>query len=249
MISMKLNLIINLFRRYKYWSQPIAFIARKFIIRSSIFSNNKFEQSCLDVGSGTAPYRNLIMKSLRVQNYYEMDIAPSESTSFVSSAEKIPLSSDSMDLIVSFDVLQHIQHYDKVLNEFFRVIKPGGLVILSVPFLYSECDFHDFHRWTFEGISAELSSRGFDIVSSKKRGGIFFAIGCFALWGLDHILPGQRSGWRSNRSFWTIIRSLFSLLITFPALLLAWIGLFLDCFLPQTGFYMGVIICARKALK
>lgn len=46
------------------------------------------------------------------------------------------LSFDSgvLDAVVSFDVLEHVPDYRKALQEFFRVVKPGGMLILTVPF-------------------------------------------------------------------------------------------------------------------
>ena len=41
----------------------------------------------------------------------------------------------SMDTILTFDCLEHIPNYKKALNEFYRVIKSGGILIITVPFV------------------------------------------------------------------------------------------------------------------
>lgn len=42
----------------------------------------------------------------------------------------------SVDTVMSFDVLEHIPDYRKALREIHRVLKPGGLLLLSVPFAW-----------------------------------------------------------------------------------------------------------------
>ncbi len=44
----------------------------------------------------------------------------------------------AFDTILSFDVLEHVPNYRKALAEFFRVLKPGGMLILSAPFTFAE---------------------------------------------------------------------------------------------------------------
>lgn len=39
-----------------------------------------------------------------------------------------------LDAVVSFDVLEHVPDYRKALREFCRVLKPGGMLVLTVPF-------------------------------------------------------------------------------------------------------------------
>lgn len=48
-------------------------------------------------------------------------------------AEKIPLKNGVVDLVFSNSVLEHIKNIDKVLREVKRVLKPGGLLIATMP--------------------------------------------------------------------------------------------------------------------
>lgn len=41
------------------------------------------------------------------------------------------------DFVLSFDVLEHVPSYKDALSEFYRVLKPGGKLILTVPFVCS----------------------------------------------------------------------------------------------------------------
>jgi predicted SAM-dependent methyltransferase len=45
----------------------------------------------------------------------------------------LPLRDNSIDVITSLDVVEHIQNHVGLLREFHRIVKPGGLVIITVP--------------------------------------------------------------------------------------------------------------------
>lgn len=47
----------------------------------------------------------------------------------------IPFNSGSLDLITCFGVLHHIPNVSKVLNEFYRVLKPGGYALVREPII------------------------------------------------------------------------------------------------------------------
>lgn len=64
--------------------------------------------------------------------------------------ENIPVENASFDVVISFETLEHITNHDKMLEEIKRVIKPGGLLLISTPdkLIYSEKANHHnpFHK-------------------------------------------------------------------------------------------------------
>jgi len=56
------------------------------------------------------------------------------------SCEKIPLPDHSVDLIVSFETIEHTEQHDLVLLEMKRVLKPDGFLIISSP---EKADYHE----------------------------------------------------------------------------------------------------------
>jgi hypothetical protein len=50
--------------------------------------------------------------------------------------QKLSFADSSFDLLVSLDVLEHVPSPDVALAEFFRVLKPGGAVVLTFPFSF-----------------------------------------------------------------------------------------------------------------
>lgn len=57
--------------------------------------------------------------------------------------EKLPLGTAALDVVVMTDVLEHVQDDALAIRECARVLRPGGVLILTVPalpFLYSQHD-------------------------------------------------------------------------------------------------------------
>lgn len=52
----------------------------------------------------------------------------------------MPFAADSFDVVVSNDVLEHVPDLERALAEAFRVLKPGGWVLATFPFLFNQAD-------------------------------------------------------------------------------------------------------------
>jgi len=48
-------------------------------------------------------------------------------------ADIIPLKTNSIDLVISYEVLEHVRNENESLSELYRVLKPGGEMVFSVP--------------------------------------------------------------------------------------------------------------------
>lgn len=51
----------------------------------------------------------------------------------VGSTDQIPMSDNSLDVVVSFETLEHHNRHEQMLAEITRVLRPGGLLIMSTP--------------------------------------------------------------------------------------------------------------------
>ena len=65
---------------------------------------------------------------------------------------QIPRENAVYDSIVCNAVLEHVQFPDQVLRELDRVLKPGGILVLCVPFLQPYHPRPDYRRYTREGM-------------------------------------------------------------------------------------------------
>lgn len=237
-------------RIVRYRGYPIPFLARRYIRRAGRrYAGLAVEHDvCLDIGAGVAPYRRDIVEGFRVGHYVAYDIAPSDTTTVVGDARKLPFRNESVSLIVSMDTLQHIPAVADVFDEMERVLKQGGLLVVSFPFVFAECDVMDFRRWSLEGMAEEFRRRGFEILQAQRRGGAFFAAASALHWAVQHVIPGARKSWRVRLSGLALARSIVVTLLTIPTALLGWLALALDHCLPACGLYMGGLMVARRKI-
>lgn len=242
------TMLVSMARQYKHATNPVGFVARNFIRQAGLqlSGTEATRRSCVDIGAGTAPYAQALRQHMCADPYVAVDIAPSDSTSIVADCAQLPFRSASIDLLVSFDVIQHVPSPQAMLSEAHRVLKSGGCVLLTYPFLYPECDVRDFHRWTVEGMHELLAAHGFEITCAQRRGGAFFAWTCWLTWTLQHLVPGQRRSWRARRNWVSFLRAGVLAALTLPTELLGWLALGLDRILPSQGMYMGACVLARK---
>jgi len=63
------------------------------------------------------------------------------------------VASDSVDFATSVSVLEHVRYPQKVMKEIFRIVKPGGIIYINVPFVFPfHADPDDFYRFSYQGI-------------------------------------------------------------------------------------------------
>jgi len=88
-----------------------------------------------------------------------------------SSGSQMALKDNSIGLITALDVLEHLDHDMEGLAEIYRVLKPGGFFVATVPafgFLWSEHDeaLHHRRRYTGYELRNKLAVAGFDVIRS-----------------------------------------------------------------------------------
>ncbi len=87
---------------------------------------------------------------------------------FVSGAEKLQFEDTFFDAVFILDVLEHVERDEAALTEIYRVLKPGGILVLTVPafpLLWTKSDVraHHFRRYTRSSLKQEIEKSGFRI--------------------------------------------------------------------------------------
>lgn len=91
-------------------------------------------------------------------------------------AARLPLRADSFDGVICAELLEHVPDPLPVLSEARRVLKRGGHLFVSAPFLYQlHGDPHDFGRYTDSYWRQNLARSGFEIAAIEKQG-LFWSV-------------------------------------------------------------------------
>lgn len=91
-------------------------------------------------------------KYLNLDERYKPDI--------VGSAEDVPAEDDSFDTLLLIEILEHVEEPIEVLQEMKRILKPEGLLFISMPFMYRHHrNPTDFIRWTHEKLFLEIEKK------------------------------------------------------------------------------------------
>ena len=120
----------------------------------------------LDFGCGSSPYRSLFPNV----EYRRADYTPSAGIDYaVRDDQTIEEQDGTFDYLLSTQVLEHVRRPEIYLAECFRLLRPGGTLLLSTHGIFEEhgCPY-DFRRWTADGLAEELTRAGFAVESLKK---------------------------------------------------------------------------------
>ena len=126
----------------------------------------------LDVGCGAAPYRGLFGHA----RYIGLEVATASQYGSAKSGadilydgKRLPLADASVDNLLCSQVLEHVFEPDDFLGELRRVLRPGGRLLLTVPFVWDEHEQpFDYARYSSFGLRHLAAKNGFDVEQQRR---------------------------------------------------------------------------------
>ena len=130
----------------------------------------------LEVGCGEQPYKRYFSHAKKI---IATDFNPARGVVDVAApACPLPFRDQVFDGIIATEVLEHVPDPAATFREFYRVLRPGGKVILSTPMYWPAHEQpYDFFRYPGHGLLALASRAGFEVKALCPRGGVYVLMG------------------------------------------------------------------------
>ena len=139
-----------------------------------------FNGRLADIGCGTKPYRGMMAPFVREHVGVDHAATPHDASNvdLFGTAYSIPAADTSFDCAMCTAVLEHLEEPEQAVRECFRVLKPGGVAVYSVPFIWHlHEEPRDFYRFTKYGLTHVFTKAGFEVVRLEALSGFFTTFG------------------------------------------------------------------------
>ena len=151
-------------------------------ILKELTANNK-QQLLVDFGCGDMPYRELIDPMVGEYLGVDLEMNP-KAEHHIGFDSKTTLPDNYCDIVLSNQVLEHVDTPSGYLQEAMRILKPGGTAIITTHgYWFYHPTPNDYWRWTSAGLRKTIEAEGFKIST-------FFGIMGLAASGLQLFQDG-----------------------------------------------------------
>lgn len=128
----------------------------------------------LDLGCGNKPYESLYKPKTESQTGCDVQQGDRNRVDVICPATELKFEANTFDSILCTQVLEHVYDHHTMAKEIFRVLKPGGHIILTVPFVWElHEEPYDFFRFTPHSLRELFSEAGLEIDFIKSQGGMW----------------------------------------------------------------------------
>lgn len=177
-IKQKINQEKFVFDKVEFWD----WMSPDFLDRYSLYKliNEKLKKyivgDVLDFGCGSKPYAKLFECNkyigIDTSNSGHWDSEDCIGPDVLYDGTILPFESESYDTVFSTQVFEHVPDIEMSVKEIKRVLKLGGVLVITVPMAEEEHEIpYDFRRYTQYGIEHFLKTNGFEIIESGKVNG------------------------------------------------------------------------------
>jgi len=213
------------------------YFSRRSLLKEMAAVATRLRGRMIDVGCGRQPYRHLF----EVDEYcgVELDTEFNRRTKkadFFYDGKTLPFQAEHFDALLCNQVLEHVPDDEAFVAELVRVVKPGGFLVLTAPFVWDEHEQpYDFKRYTSFGMRALLERHGLCVVDFRKTctdASLIFQVANIYIF--KTMLPAN-----------AYLQLLFTLLLIAPLNVL---GALVAWLLPKNqDMYLDNVVLAQKA--
>lgn len=149
------------------------YFARRELLRAVRVLAPELRGRVLDVGCGGRPYESLVA----AREYVGLELDTPENRRSTKAdlfydGRKLPFADASFDAVLCNQVLEHVFEPDAFVQEIARVLRGGGRLLLTVPFVWDEHEQpRDYGRYSSFGLAALLSRNGLRVLRQEKTAG------------------------------------------------------------------------------
>lgn len=133
-----------------------------------------FKGKLIDIGCGSKPYYESFKPYVdeHIGIDHECTIHDKNKVDLFGSAYEIPVIDNFFDSAICTAVLEHLEEPEQAIRECHRILKPGGIAIYTVPFIWHVHEEpRDFYRFTNYGLKYLFEKVGFEIIEIKPLSG------------------------------------------------------------------------------
>jgi len=239
----------NFFINLRLFISPF-FLNRFYLARdiSKILKAIKLEGKLIDIGCGQKPYKKMFMKRFPQLQYLGIDF-PMFSLNKDFNASKpdfyfnskylenftLPFKSNCFNHVVSFQVMEHHKKPEIFIKEIVRIVKRGGYIIISFPFIWGLHELpSDYYRYTEFLIDNLLKANNCTIIKIFRQGTFLSTVS---------MLANEEINTFASKNWLNYVLSLFF----YPFFLLyQYFCLFADFFISSNTVFFNYLIFAKK---
>lgn len=154
--------------------RSIYYVIRRELLKKVMKYSPELKGNLLDFGCGAKPYQALFTNAT---TYTGLDFNgeghshENESIDVFYDGINIPFPSSTFDAVFSSEVFEHVFNLETILPEINRVMKSGGKILITCPFVWPEHEVPiDYARYTRFALKSLLNRNGFEIIKEDKAG-------------------------------------------------------------------------------
>lgn len=128
-------------------------------------------QRVMEIGCGSLNRRGQFKLPVsKLDQWITVDVQKAVRPALLADVECLPVKSENFDVVIAIEMLEYVINPTVALKEMNRILKPGGIVIVSTPFMHRMDTSSDRWRFTQAGLQDLLVGAGFRIEKVTQQG-------------------------------------------------------------------------------